>query len=130
MRLDEMTVDQAIALASERVPACWMSDKEYGDTGAVWNDRGYSYTRLISDDEGVYQTIVLEGPILHDVWFARAWEWLHVRDHDPDESPWFEMMGIPEEWYVGVGGAIMAMVPTKYHALVAAVLLASGKAVP
>lgn len=136
MPLADLSIDDAIALACREVPECWPLG-DGGAAGSVWKDGGDYFTSLISDDEGVYQSIVLEGPILHAVWFSAAWEWLIKFGDGPE---FYRVIVYTTSWavdkvkYLGGGldstSDVCLVLPTKYHALAAAVLLAAGKVVP
>lgn len=101
MVLAEMSIDEAIALACREVPEC--------DTvSEAW----------IKDE--VYRAL----------WFDAAWEWLHhdifLHRHRP------EIQDDHDGWCVRNrnGAEVLDQLPTKYHALAAAVLLAAGRVVP
>ncbi len=134
--LTEMTIDEAIELACREVPECWpLSAGEVA--GSVWKDGDDFFTLAGSRDEGVEQTMFVEGHVRRALWFDAAWEGLErLQDEKAGASVFFERgRWAVQAWKGKPGLGRTYQMPcrtydTKYHALAAARLLAAGKAVP
>ena len=104
--------------------------------GTVWKDGADFFTNAGSLDEGVEQTMFVEGPILVALWFRAAWEWLERGEVETGRDQLNAMlMGEPNIWVAWDDTrdkecAMTDPLPTSVHALGAACLLAAGKAVP
>lgn len=112
MKLAEMTVDEAIAVACREVAECCPPPVE---VSVDFKER----------------TIGPEDRLYRAVWFDAAYETLPnnfrymIRRGGTDPNVWYVFgMDELEFWELLWGG------PTKYHALAAALLLAAGKEIP
>lgn len=114
MTLNEMTVDEAIALACREVPGCWPLD--------------------VTKDDDLDPPIRLRGSgipvdVFRALWFDAAWEWLMGQpEHFEPSCGSFTPAKCPGGWHDGQYPS--EVLPTKYHALAAACLTAAGKEVP
>lgn len=138
MKLSDMTIDEAIAYAVREVPKCCPQGWGRIDQAAMMGEivmRGWSK----SDHANGSGWFSPDGDeYFRALWFHAAWVWLETNHEDEFK---LSRCGIDDnevvKWMAGFfdhktmkSWRYEQWLPTEYHALAAACLLAAGKEVP